>query len=201
MLQTWLVDDLNLIFCLRDDDLLYLLHIIVLEQSAALEAILDLSESRSLHVVVDDASKTSKAGSGLGNVDVDALGEGFIEDGADTRHAGFGFRMAAISKVVQSRYIGSKMRDLRMCLLWLRFSRGTDGRSYASGCCFRVLVGVPTKHRVMISFTVGTTPDEKVPAICSLGSYGLFIDAVCCFPPHLLFLIYLWRRHYQALDC
>ena len=73
----------------RDGESLSQLHVILLEQSAVLEGLLDPEKSRTLHPCVDGAGDAYEAVSGLGDEDRDVLGESFVKDLADERHLGF----------------------------------------------------------------------------------------------------------------
>ena len=79
--------------------MLYLLHVIVLEQNAVLKAVLDLGQSFVLCTLADDAGEALEAVSGLGDVYRDVLGESFVEDLADERHLGLGLKTDLIQSV------------------------------------------------------------------------------------------------------
>lgn len=75
----------SLSYYLRDRDSFHLLHVIFLEQSAALEAVLDFGESLILHVLADGASEASEAISRIGDVDRDVFRESSVPDLANVR--------------------------------------------------------------------------------------------------------------------
>lgn len=77
---------------LRDNDFVHLLHVVILEQTAALEAFLDRGESRFLDILADDAGETFEAVSALGDKNVDALRSSLVEDPSDVRHLRSGSR-------------------------------------------------------------------------------------------------------------
>jgi len=82
---------LALVRHVRDGDLLHQLHVLFLEQTTVLEALLDFRESRALHTCADGVSEALVPISGLAEVDRNVLLDSFVENLANERHVGLGF--------------------------------------------------------------------------------------------------------------
>ena len=72
--------------CLRDFELLHLLHVLVVKQFAAFETLFDLGERDVLDLLADRTHEALETWAEFCGVDVDALGEGFVEDCVDEAH-------------------------------------------------------------------------------------------------------------------
>jgi hypothetical protein len=77
---------------LRDNRFVHLLHVVIFEQAAALEAFLDLGKSRVLDILFDSTGELFETVAFVGDQNVDALRSSFVEDPSDGRHLGFGSR-------------------------------------------------------------------------------------------------------------
>ena len=77
---------------LCDNKFVHLLHVVILEQAAALEAFLDLGKSRVFGILADGAGKSFETVAALRDENVDALRSSLVEDLSDVRHLGFGSR-------------------------------------------------------------------------------------------------------------
>ena len=77
---------------MRDNEFVHPLHVVILEQAAALEAFFDLGKSRILEILTDGAGEPFETFAAVRDEIVDALISSLVEDLSDVRHLRFGSR-------------------------------------------------------------------------------------------------------------